>query len=159
MVVSNRSCCHGNYENVKYYLSIKIFHQYIFHLPSFSLWAATFLLSWFGKLHILTDCQNCVKPPYAQWYLLSICSQSLSSTLGTRLTSRIDHSSSRKSFSGTRFSFNLSLGNPPPVVFSQWACSKRGAFGQENNINSNSSRKYFRHFLYFLYGCLHQAYR
>ena len=30
-----RSCCHGNYENVKIYLSIKIFHQYIFHLPKF----------------------------------------------------------------------------------------------------------------------------
>ena len=29
-VVFNTSCCHGNYENVKFYLSIKIFHQYIF---------------------------------------------------------------------------------------------------------------------------------
>ena len=47
----NRSCCHGNYKNVKFYLSIKIFPQYIFHLPSFSLWAATFLLPWFGKWH------------------------------------------------------------------------------------------------------------
>ena len=26
-----------NYENVTFYLPIKIFHQYIFHLPSFSL--------------------------------------------------------------------------------------------------------------------------
>ena len=50
-VVFNRSCCHGNYENVNFYLLIKIFHQYIFHLPSFSLWAATFLLPWFGKWH------------------------------------------------------------------------------------------------------------
>ena len=50
-VVFNRSCCHGNYENVKFYLSIKIFHQYIFHLPSFSSWAATFLLPSFGKWH------------------------------------------------------------------------------------------------------------
>ena len=62
-VVFNRSCCHGNYENVKFYRSIKIFHQYIFHLPSFSLWAATFLLPWFGKWHTLTNCQNCVQPP------------------------------------------------------------------------------------------------
>ena len=29
-VVFNRSCCHENYENVAFYLSIKIFHQYIF---------------------------------------------------------------------------------------------------------------------------------
>ena len=43
-VVFNRSCCHGNYENAKFYLSIKIFHQYIFHLPSFSLLDATLLL-------------------------------------------------------------------------------------------------------------------
>ena len=43
---------------------IKIFHQYIFHLPSFSLWTATFLLPWFGKWHIITNCQNCVQPPY-----------------------------------------------------------------------------------------------
>ena len=63
-VAFNRSCCHGNYENVKFYLSIKIFHQYIFHLPlSFSLWAATLLLPWFGKWHILRNCQNCVQPP------------------------------------------------------------------------------------------------
>ena len=54
-----------NYENVKFYLSIKIFHQYIFHLPSFSLWAATFLLPWFGKWHTLTNYQNCGQPPYA----------------------------------------------------------------------------------------------
>ena len=47
-----RSCCHGNYDYVKFYLSIKNFHQYIFHLPSFSLWAATFLLPWLGKWHI-----------------------------------------------------------------------------------------------------------
>ena len=33
-VVFNRSCCHGNYKNVKFYLSIKIFHQYIFQLVS-----------------------------------------------------------------------------------------------------------------------------
>ena len=32
-VVFNRSCSHGNYENVTFYLSIKIFQQYIFHLP------------------------------------------------------------------------------------------------------------------------------
>ena len=31
-VAFNRSCCHGNY--VKFYLSIKVFRQYIFHLPS-----------------------------------------------------------------------------------------------------------------------------
>ena len=68
-VVLNRSCCHGNYENIKFYLSIKIFDHYIFHLPSFSLWAATFLLPWFGKWHTLTNCQNCVQPP--QYY--SIC--------------------------------------------------------------------------------------
>ena len=48
-VVFNRSCCHGNYENVKFYLSIKIFYQCIFHLPSFSLWAATFLLPWLAN--------------------------------------------------------------------------------------------------------------
>ena len=36
-VLFNCSYCHGNFENVKFYLSIKIFHQYIFHLPSFSL--------------------------------------------------------------------------------------------------------------------------
>ena len=60
-VVFNRSCCHGNYENVKFYLSIKIFHQCIFHLPSFSLWAASFLLPSFGKWHVLTNCQNCVQ--------------------------------------------------------------------------------------------------
>ena len=59
-VVFNHSCCHGNYDNVNFYLSIKIFHQYIFHLPSFSFWAATFLLPWFGKWHIIT---NCVQPP------------------------------------------------------------------------------------------------
>ena len=35
------------------------------HLPSFSFWAATFLLPWFGKWHILTNWQNCVQPPYA----------------------------------------------------------------------------------------------
>ena len=53
-VVFNRSCCHGNYKNVKFYLSIKIFRQYIFHLPSFSLWAATVLLPWFGKWQLDT---------------------------------------------------------------------------------------------------------
>lgn len=59
--VFNRLRCQGNYKNVKFYMSIKIFHQYIFHLPSFSLWAATFLLPWFGKWHTtLTDCQNCL---------------------------------------------------------------------------------------------------
>ena len=47
------SSCHGNCENVKFYLPIKIFYQYIFHLPSFSLWAATFFLPWFGKWHNL----------------------------------------------------------------------------------------------------------
>ena len=62
-VVFNRSCCHGNHENVTFDLSVKLFHQYIFYLPSFSLWAATFLLPWFGKWHILTNCQNCVQPP------------------------------------------------------------------------------------------------
>ena len=62
-VVFNRSCCHGNYENVKFYLSVKIFRQYIFHLPSFSSWAATFLLPSFRKWHILTNCQSCVQPP------------------------------------------------------------------------------------------------
>ena len=36
-VVFNRSCYHGNYENITVGLSIKIVHQYIFHLPSFSL--------------------------------------------------------------------------------------------------------------------------
>ena len=43
-VVFNRSFCRGNYENVKFYLSIKIFHQYIFqvYLPSYSLWAEHF---------------------------------------------------------------------------------------------------------------------
>ena len=56
-------CCHGNYENIKFYQSLKIFYQYIFHLQSFSLWAATFLLPWFGKWHTLTNCQNCVQPP------------------------------------------------------------------------------------------------
>ena len=36
-VVFNRSSCHGNYESVKFYLSNKIFHQYIqFYFPSFS---------------------------------------------------------------------------------------------------------------------------
>ena len=35
-VVFNRSCCYRNYENATFDLSIKIFHQYIFHLPSFS---------------------------------------------------------------------------------------------------------------------------
>ena len=29
-VVFNRLCCHGNYENVKFYLSIKIFHRLFF---------------------------------------------------------------------------------------------------------------------------------
>ena len=29
-VVFNRLCCHGNYENVKFYPSIKIFHQLFF---------------------------------------------------------------------------------------------------------------------------------
>ena len=62
-VVFNRSCCHGNHENVTFDLSVKLFHQYIFYLPRFSLWAATFLLLWFGKWHILTNCQNCVQPP------------------------------------------------------------------------------------------------
>ena len=52
-VVFNRSCCHGNHKNVDFYLSIKIFHQYIFHLQSFSLWAATLLLPWFSKWHII----------------------------------------------------------------------------------------------------------
>ena len=54
---------HGNDETVTFYLSIKIFYQYIFHLPTFSLWAATFLLPWFDKWHILTNCQNCAQPP------------------------------------------------------------------------------------------------
>ena len=62
-VVFNRSCCHENHENVTFDLSVKLFKQYIFYLPSFSLWAATFLLPWFGKWHILTNCQNCVQPP------------------------------------------------------------------------------------------------
>ena len=35
-------------------LVIQIVHQYIVHLPSFSLWAATFLLPWFGKWYIYT---------------------------------------------------------------------------------------------------------
>ena len=43
-VVFNRSCWHGNHENVTFDLSVKLFQQYIFYLPSFSLWAATFLL-------------------------------------------------------------------------------------------------------------------
>ena len=34
MVVFNRSCRHGNCGNLKFYLSIKVFHQYIFQLPS-----------------------------------------------------------------------------------------------------------------------------
>ena len=50
---------------IKFYLSLKIFHQYIFPLPSFSLWAGTFLLPWFGKWNTLTNCQNCVQPPYS----------------------------------------------------------------------------------------------
>ena len=41
-VVFNRSCCHENYKNVTFYLSIKIFHQYIFQLPSLSLWVQPF---------------------------------------------------------------------------------------------------------------------
>ena len=41
-----------------------IFYQYIFHLPTFSLWAATFLLPWFDEWHILTNCQNRVQPPW-----------------------------------------------------------------------------------------------
>ena len=49
---------------LKFYLSIKIFHQYIFHLPSFSLWAATFLLSWFGKWIHSQTAKHCVQPPY-----------------------------------------------------------------------------------------------
>ena len=36
-VVFSRSCCHGNHENVTFDLSVKLFHQYIFYLPSFSL--------------------------------------------------------------------------------------------------------------------------
>ena len=62
-VVYSRSCCHGNCENVKFHLSIKICHQYIFHLPSSSLWAAAFFLPWFGKWHIITNCLNCVQSP------------------------------------------------------------------------------------------------
>ena len=61
-VVVNRPCCHGNCKNVKFYPSTKNFHQYIIHLPSFSSWASTFLLLWFGKWHILRNCQNCVQP-------------------------------------------------------------------------------------------------
>ena len=57
-VVFNRSCCYRNYENATFDLSIKIFHRYIFHLPSFSVWAATFLMPWFGKWDVLTNCQN-----------------------------------------------------------------------------------------------------
>ena len=34
MAVFNRSCRHGNCGNLKFYLSIKVFHQYIFQLPS-----------------------------------------------------------------------------------------------------------------------------
>ena len=45
-VVFNRS---HSFVHINFYLSVKIFHQYIFYLPSFSLWAATFLLPWFGK--------------------------------------------------------------------------------------------------------------
>ena len=33
------------------YPSKLIFHQYIFHLLRFSLWAVTFLVPWFGKWH------------------------------------------------------------------------------------------------------------
>ena len=46
-VVFNRSCCHRSNDDVTFYLSIKIFQQYVFHLPSFSLWAATFPFPWF----------------------------------------------------------------------------------------------------------------
>ena len=43
----------------------QIFHQYIsfINIFSFSLWAATFLLQWFGKWHLLTNCQSSVQPP------------------------------------------------------------------------------------------------
>ena len=61
-VVFNCSCCHENYGNVNFYLSIKVFHQFIIHLPSFIFWTATLLLTWFGKWHILTNCKNCVQP-------------------------------------------------------------------------------------------------
>ena len=63
MVVFNRLCGYRNYENVKFYLSIKIFQQDIFHLPSFSFQATTFLLAWFGEWHTLKNCQNSVQPP------------------------------------------------------------------------------------------------
>ena len=66
-VVFTRSCCHGNFENVKFYQSIKIYHQYIFHMPSFSLWAATFFLSWLAN-DIRTNCLNCVRPPWVRLY-------------------------------------------------------------------------------------------
>ena len=60
-VVFNRSCFHGNYESVKFYLSIKIFHQYIqFYFPSFSFWAATFLVPCLGKWHIPGAHNSCI---------------------------------------------------------------------------------------------------
>ena len=62
-VVFNRLCGYGNYENVKFYLSIKIFQQDIFHLPSFSFQATAFLFAWFGEWHTLKNCQNSVQPP------------------------------------------------------------------------------------------------
>ena len=72
-VVFNHLCCYGNYKNVTFYLSIKISYQYILHLPSFSLWAATFLLPWFSKWHILTNCQKLCSATLIHIHLIQIC--------------------------------------------------------------------------------------
>lgn len=78
-VVFNLPCCHGNNKSVKFYLSIKIFHQhnYFSHLPSLTLSAVTtFLLPGFGQWHILTQPKSCLATfrgtffPLLLWYLL-----------------------------------------------------------------------------------------
>ena len=67
-VVFNRSCCHGNYENVTFYCQARSFISIFFtcQVPACEL--QPFLLPWFGKWHILTNCQNCVQPPYYPFF-------------------------------------------------------------------------------------------
>ena len=108
------SSCHGNCENVKFYLPIKIFYQYIFHLPSFSLWAATFFLPWFGKWHNL--CSQPAKTVFSHlkiscffgssnWTNWLLNSNGGVATLGDFNCQRID----RSLITDSRFASRLSL--------------------------------------------------
>ena len=70
-VIFNRLCCHGNYVNVKFYLSIKIFHQLFFTCQVSACEPQPF------SCHDLANdiYSQTVKPVFSHLYAEDVCGQ------------------------------------------------------------------------------------